>query len=41
MAVPSTMLALGTKAPDFELPDVVTGRTRELSGTSTASGRCS
>jgi len=27
MAVPSTMLALGTKAPDFELPDVVTGRT--------------
>jgi peroxiredoxin len=26
MAVPSTMLALGTKAPDFELPDVVTGR---------------
>ena len=27
MAVPSTMLALGTKAPDFELPDVVSGRT--------------
>lgn len=27
MAIPSTMLALGTKAPDFELPDVVTGRT--------------
>ena len=27
MAVPSTMLALGTKAPDFELPDVLTGRT--------------
>ncbi len=27
MAVPSTMLALGTKAPDFELADVVTGRT--------------
>jgi peroxiredoxin len=25
MAVPSTMLELGTKAPDFELPDVVTG----------------
>ena len=25
MAVPSTMLALGTKAPDFELPNVVTG----------------
>ena len=27
MAIPSTMLALGTKAPDFELPDVVTGET--------------
>lgn len=27
MAVLSTMLALGTKAPDFELPDVLTGRT--------------
>jgi peroxiredoxin len=27
VAVPSTMLALGTKAPNFELPDVVTGRT--------------
>ncbi len=27
MAIPSTMLALGTKAPDFELPDVVTGKT--------------
>ena len=27
MAIPSTMLALGTKAPDFELRDVVTGRT--------------
>ena len=25
MAVSSTMLALGTKAPEFELPDVVTG----------------
>ena len=25
VAVPSTMLALGTKAPDFELSDVVTG----------------
>jgi peroxiredoxin len=25
VAVASTMLALGTKAPDFELPDVVTG----------------
>jgi peroxiredoxin len=27
MAVPSTMLALGTTAPDFALPDVVTGAT--------------
>jgi len=27
VAIPSTMLALGTKAPDFELPDVVTGET--------------
>jgi peroxiredoxin len=27
VAIPSTMLALGTKAPDFELPDVVTGST--------------
>jgi peroxiredoxin len=27
VAVPSTMLALGTKAPDFELPDVVSART--------------
>ena len=26
MAIPSTMLALGTKAPDFELPDVMTGK---------------
>jgi peroxiredoxin len=26
MAVPSTMLPLGTKAPEFELPDVTTGR---------------
>lgn len=26
MAVASTMLALGTLAPDFELPDVTTGR---------------
>jgi peroxiredoxin len=30
MAVPSTMLALGTKAPEFELPDVTTGRTVSL-----------
>jgi peroxiredoxin len=27
MAIPSTMLPLGTKAPDFELRDVVTGKT--------------
>ena len=27
---PSTMLALGTKAPDFSLPDVVTGKTISL-----------
>jgi peroxiredoxin len=26
VAIPSTMLALGTKAPDFELPDVLTGK---------------
>src|SRR5262245_37547759 len=31
MAIPSTMLALGTKAPEFELPDVTTGRTVSLS----------
>ena len=31
MAVPSTMLALGTKAPAFELPDVTSGRTVSLS----------
>ena len=30
MAVPSTMLPLGTKAPEFELPDVSTGRTVSL-----------
>lgn len=28
---PSTMLALGTTAPDFSLPDAVTGRTVSLS----------
>lgn len=28
---PSTMLALGTKAPDFTLPDVVSGKTISLS----------
>ena len=27
---PSTMLALGTKAPDFSLPDVVSGKTMSL-----------
>ena len=26
VATPSTMLALGTPAPDFNLPDVVSGR---------------
>jgi len=32
MAVtPSTMLPLGTKAPDFALPDVITGKTVSLS----------
>ena len=31
MAVPSTMLALGTKAPAFALPDVTSGRTVSLS----------
>ena len=31
MAVPSTMLALGTKAPEFELPDVTDGRIVTLS----------
>src|ERR1700681_1787347 len=30
-ATPSTMLELGTKAPDFPLPDVVSGRTISLS----------
>lgn len=30
MAVESTMLALGTKAPDFSLPDVVSGQTISL-----------
>src|SRR5712691_13069941 len=29
-ATPSTMLDLGTKAPDFSLPDVTTGRTISL-----------
>lgn len=31
VATPSTMLALGTPAPDFHLPDVVTGQNRSLS----------
>jgi peroxiredoxin len=31
MAVPSTMLPLGTKAPEFELPDVTDGRSVSLS----------
>jgi peroxiredoxin len=31
VAVPSTMLALGTKAPEFELPDVTDGRIVSLS----------
>jgi peroxiredoxin len=31
MAVPSTMLPLGTKAPEFELPDVSDGRSVNLS----------
>jgi peroxiredoxin len=31
MAVPSTMLALGTKAPEFELQDVTDGRIVSLS----------
>lgn len=31
MAVPSQMLPLGTKAPEFELPDVSDGRTVSLS----------
>jgi peroxiredoxin len=30
MAVPSTMTALGTAAPDFALPDVTSGRTVRL-----------
>lgn len=32
MAVPSTMLELGTKAPDFSLPDTVTGANFNLDG---------
>ena len=34
--VASTMLELGTNAPDFELPDVITGRSVT---TATAAGR--
>lgn len=29
---PSTMLALGTKAPDFSLPDTVSGKIRSFAG---------
>jgi len=32
MAVNSTMLELGTKAPDFSLPDIVSGRNYNLEG---------
>ena len=38
MAVGSTMLALGTKAPEFELPDVTTGRTVSLADFSEKQG---
>jgi peroxiredoxin len=37
MAATSTMLALGTEAPDFALPDVLTNRTVSLSGFDDAS----
>lgn len=35
---PSTMLALGTPAPDFALPDTVSGRTVRLADVATAKG---
>ena len=35
---PSTMLALGTKAPDFSLPEVVTGKTITLQSLSGKKG---
>ena len=38
MAVTSTMLPLGTKAPDFTLPDTVTGNTVSLSDYSDRAG---
>jgi peroxiredoxin len=38
MAVTSTMLALGTEAPDFSLPDVVSGETVSLSDYSEKTG---
>jgi peroxiredoxin len=38
MAVFSTMLALGTPAPDFSLPDVVSGRNTTLSGSAGTNG---
>ena len=31
-ATPSNMLALGTKAPEFSLPDTISGETRSLAG---------
>ena len=36
MAATSTILALGTEAPNFALPDVVTGETVSLAPTSRA-----
>ena len=30
-ATPSTMMPLGTRAPDFSLPDTISGKTRSLS----------
>jgi thiol-disulfide isomerase/thioredoxin len=37
-ATPSVMLALGTPAPDFQLPDVVTGKTISLGTCSGSAG---
>lgn len=37
-ATPSTMLPLGTPAPDFSLPDPATGRTVALAGVQTPRG---
>lgn len=36
MATPSTMVELGTRAPDFALPDVVSGRTVSLADLASA-----